>query len=375
MEVLMSASQGVLCFQQQTESELRARRQQLYGDGKTVSQTWCDPDHYGQIIGADCGCGMVHFFNLNTEIGGKCRMQDFLQLAPQLGRGSLLVMEKAHLATPQTSKSLAQPYTAEQLLQLYHDCEQGGVTIKLFPHAHTRKARDWVAANMPETGVQKGKGTDENDAKGLAYYVKNNNGVSLLNPPLHFGMCEARAYGCSVVKRSNDVLNVMRRYGYEREEFVQWFDFAWDLTKYAEQRFDFVEQKVAFSIASLIVTEQEGELMAFAFRGKMPGVNFWMKKVLQFSPCHQQAGIARSNICWHRFRPYLITYADKRHNIKLKPGNKYKHFSDYTDAEDAVRRMCWHDIRRQVKAFYRAAVEKAKQFKRFEILRATSETV
>jgi hypothetical protein len=37
--------------------------------------------------------------------------------------------------------------------------------------------------------------------------------------------------------------------------------------------------------------------------------------------------------------------------------------------------MCWQRVRQQVKAVYRAALEKAKQFQRFEILRATSETV
>jgi hypothetical protein len=373
MEVYMSAFQAVLDFQQQTEQDLLLTRGQVNGAGVSVAKTWCDPDKHAPIIGADCGGGKVHYFNLHTEKKDVCNIRKFLEIAPKFGSGTLLIIEHAHLATPRTQKSLAQPYTAEELLRLYRECEASGVTIRLFPHSHTRKARDWVAVNMPQTGVEKGKSTDENDAKGLAYYVKNNNSVALVKPPKDFEITDKRRYGSIVVAKSNDVLNVMRRHGYERgDELINWFDFAFGLSQRAKGQFDFFDEKQSFTLASLVVTEQDGELMSFAYKNQIPGFHFWKTDVLKMSSLHRGGGIARSNTNHHKFRSYIVNYAKNRHGVCLKKGTKRKEFCEYSHTENRIRTACWKHVRDEIKAVYRIAVDMAKDFKRFDVLSSTT---
>lgn len=361
--------QSLFSYMEQYEHANLSVCQHGITDGeKSVSREWCNPNEFRQIIGVDCGAGKVHFYNLLTDVFDQCLAKQFLHIAPHLGSDTLLIAEQAHFAIPQTIKSLSQPFTEEELLQLYAKCEANGVTVKLFPHAHTRKARDWVAVNIPESRVQKGKGSDENDARGLAYFVKYNNSVSLMNPPTSFGMTSAARYAAGVIIKSNEVLNIMRRHEYKREKLVAFWDFAFDVEQFGKRQFDFIDTKVAFSLASLVVTEECGELYRFSYNDRIPGLNFWRKKVLKFSPFHQGAGVARSNINWHRFRPYLIDYAMREKGCDLKIGLKYKQFCDYTPKENEYKAECWRRIRCQVDQTYREMVRMSAGFKSYDVL-------
>jgi hypothetical protein len=370
----VSSNQDVFCFIKQHDHATQSVCVQgTDADPARVERCWCDPGEFQQIIGVDCGGGKAHYYNLLTDVYESRNVKTFLRVAPSFGSNgskTLLVAEQAHFAIPQTTKSLAQPYTQEELLNLYAECQANGVTVKLFPHAHTRKARDWVAANIPESRVQKGKSSDENDARGIAYFVKHNNSVSLMNPPTSFERTDRARYVAGVICKSNEVLNIMRRHDYERQKLKAFWDFAFEFSNNCKLTadLDFIDRKIAFSLASLVITEECDELYRFTYKGRVPGVNFWRKKVLKFSPFHQGAGVARSNINWHGFRHYIVGAGEKK-GFSLKIGtNKYKQFCDYTSKENEFKTQCWEQVRRQVNHCYSQLVQSSAGFKSYAIL-------
>ena len=71
-----------------------------------------------QLITVDCGKnnGTIYYGSGKTEI---ITHKDILNLPETLEPGSLLVGEYAHFGVPRTKKSRAQPFTKEQLLNLF----------------------------------------------------------------------------------------------------------------------------------------------------------------------------------------------------------------------------------------------------------------
>ena len=52
--------------------------------------------------------------------------------------------EYSHLGYPRREKSLSQPFTAEELLGLYKDLKDNGITLKLFPQKSTPRVIGFV---------------------------------------------------------------------------------------------------------------------------------------------------------------------------------------------------------------------------------------
>jgi hypothetical protein len=283
------------------------------------------------------------------------------------GSGALLIAEAAHLAVPQTEKSLAQPFTADELLRTYDELKSAGVTLRLFPQAHGRKARTWVAINAPGF-VEQEKTSDINDARALAYFVAHNNGVALSKPPRSFDIHAYNIYGQMVRERSNRVLRAAKTYGYQGEVAPYIARLAFRLLELSPANHAFVTHKVAFSIASLVVGELGDELVRFTYKMNVPGADSWMKRVLMFSSRHHKGGVARANMARDRFRPFFAEYAQARGECVKKTKHVYTPFGELTPLQDQIRREAWKLARCQVKAAYMAAVKMVRDLPCLELL-------
>jgi hypothetical protein len=346
---------------------IRHQRALINDSTINVTKTWCDPSKYKEIVGCDFGGGRMHYHELYAERDDCVSIDRVAETLELFSRGTLVVVERAHLATPQTPKSLAQPFTADQLIDIYGRCERAGVTIKLFPHQHTRKARDWAAVATCGKLVELGKSSDINDARGLAYYVRHCNGVSLANPPTVFTKPTRTRYGEAVRKQSNIVLNAARARGYNGEVFPFVAQLSKAIAHYCATPSSFIDDKAAFSIAASVASEIDGEPVRFVYNGRTVGADFFLKTILRFSSVHHRGGVCRSNLCWHRFRPFLAKFA-KLNGESTKDGSRYRKFCDFTPSQDEIRRRCWKLVRHEIKSAYRFAVEHSAGLRSYEVL-------
>lgn len=298
----------------------------------STARSWCDPSQHQEVVGIDFGCNSVHYYMARCKRHGKMAFGDLLSWMLRLPSGTLALCESAHLGVPQTSLSLAQPFTADQLLDLYRQLRMRGVTLKLAPHAHTgKRMRLWVSHHYP-TIMRTAAKTDAADALALAVYVDMCNEISLANPPASFDRSPRRQFGRDVTRLSTSVLNAERT-GEYRGDF---YPLLMSLSRKVRRKGGFPGLKFVATVASTLFAEQDSKLFAFTYRGQLPGRWFWMREVVRMSPWHHRGGVARSNLMWHTFRPFLHRHA-KRLDLKVKSGGAYTKFAFYTDAQKAAR--------------------------------------
>ena len=298
----------------------------------STARSWCDPSQYQEVVGIDFGCNSVHYYMARCKRHGKMAFGELLSWLLRLPSGTLVLCESAHLGVPQTSLSLAQPFTADQLLDLNRRLKLRGVTLKLAPHAHTgKRMRLWVSHHHPAIMRTAAK-TDAADALALAVYVDLCNEISLANPYASFDRSPRRNFGRAVTRLSTIALNAERTSDYRGDFYPS----LMSLSRKVRSRGGFPSLKFVVTVASTLFGEQEGTLVAFTHRGQQPGRWFWMREVARMSPWHHRGGVARSNHMWHTFRPFLQRHA-KRLEVSVKSGGAYKKFAFYTDAQKAAR--------------------------------------
>lgn len=341
------------------QNALTQRVEKLKEDAASrgVAKSWCNPLDYDEIVGVDFGAGTFCWHKLHAGVSvSKLPLTKAHDVLTSFGQRTLVVAERAHLATPQTSQSLSQPFTAEELQSIYRDCEAKGITLRLFPHHHTRKCRDWAAGMAP--GLIDGtKSTDINDAKGLAYYVFHNNGVALGKPPIDFSRSKIRSYARSVRSISNVVLNAAAARGYDGQVFPCVSRLSRKIPGEMKTKCEFVSKNIPFSVMSLVMTEHCGQAVKFVHDGQVIGACSWLKNVVGSSSVHHKGGRARSNMFWHRFRPFLKDYAFREFGLVTKNGASYVKFSEYTAELDEARKSAWRKVRYELKLAYRIAID------------------
>lgn len=352
----------------------RESRTQAASQRSGLARPWFDPAAHTEIVGCDFGGGVMFLHELRSgRDQSDIPLCDVRKTLSSLGRGTAVFAEHAHLGTPQRGKSLSQPFTAEELLDIYRDCRAAGVSIFLTPHQHTRKIRDWSAIHSGGL-VEHGKSCDLNDARGLAYYYEHKNAMSVRKPLEEFGFTKSCTYGKLVRAQSNLVLNAASVHGYEGKVFRAVASLATEilvgLSRIKEHRADatrFAGRKVAFSLASLIVTEVDGVAAKFVCDGTTLGWRRFKQDVLRFSPYHYKGGRARSNFCWHAFRPFFAKIA-RRRGVSVKQGAAYVPHCQFSDAQEAARREAWLRIRREMRAAYFVALEASSHLDAYEVL-------
>jgi hypothetical protein len=176
-----------------------------------------------------------------------------------------------------------------------------------------------------------------------------------------------RQYGDAVRKRSNIVLNAARSRGYYGEVFP----LVAKLARQIAQRFatvdSFINHNIAFAIAASVVCEVKSEAFLFTYNAQIPGADFFIKTVLLMTSVHHRGGVARSNLCWHGFRPFLAKFA-KSFCECTKDGMRYQKFADFTTSQDDIRRLAWRSVRHELKAAYRYALECSAGLPFFDVL-------
>ena len=136
--------------------------------------------------------------------------ESFYDLASWCSPGETLVVEDAHLGRARTKKSLAQVYTASELLAFYRQASNLGITLRLFPHSQTPKARALAGFDEKNDAV---------DAQAIHAYLLQSPSVlqSLKLPPRSFEPERWREAGWAFKDDTNMILNVARRFKYKTE--------------------------------------------------------------------------------------------------------------------------------------------------------------
>lgn len=317
-----------------------------------VSRSWGDPHSFVDVVGVDFGAGRVHLYSTaecrSWSVDSSSARDEILGLRS----GSLVVGEWAHLATPRTSKSLAQPFSASELLDMYASASSCGITIKLFPHYHSgTRARDWAANRFP--GFQSSNKTDAADAMSLALYVMHKNGVSLADPPSSFSRDPRRDYGKAVREYSLIALNAERTSGYRGRHMPSVIELGYEIWR---RRGKSIGKNACYSVASMIVTEVGGLPMMFVRNGRAPGVETWWRYVARMTPFHHKAGIARSNLMKHAFRPFLRKFGD-RNGVSMGTNRKMVAFGHHDDLQASIRTKAIREFRDTLKDCYREGVK------------------
>ena len=309
------------------------------------AREWCNPLLYTEIVGVDFGAKSFHYYKARSGHSGSMSSCKAICWLCNLPAGTLVVCEWAHLAVPQTSRSLAQPFKSEQLLDLYRELRRRRVTLKLAPHAHTgARMRLWVSDRYPAL-IGNAEKTDAADALMVAVFVNECNEIALANPPLGFGVSLRRQYGRRVTDRSNVVLDAERTDEYRGT----YFPLLMNLARKANRKAGGGKRNrgLCASIVSTLACEQDGQLYLFTHRGQIPGRWFWMRDVLRMSAWHHKGGVARSNLMWHRLKPYVASVA-KAHGVSMKKGGKYTKVAQMNQTQKVMRRRVMREFRNLV---------------------------
>jgi hypothetical protein len=302
-----------------------------------------------KLIVLDCGK------NESTIYDGKnCRSlshSEVLNLPHSLESGSTVVCESAHLATPRTMKSLAQPFTASELQTLYQDFRDHNIELRFFPQKSTPRAQKYSQL----------KKSDETDPIAIYNLLQNFRQISLMKPRNNFDIDPVRQEGWDMKSRMNTLLNFARRYGYKHEDDKnsQWirdniekictqlsdqskscFGLGDDSrykrknsklgVKAGDMNFNYVNLNQIYAVLVTLQGQiiENGEMVCIVDQPiirnstqKLVGWDFAREHLLCMSPNHMRGGVARSNLYYHGARNWIIARA-KEEGIMLKGKNR-----------------------------------------------------
>lgn len=252
----------------------------------------------------------------------------------ELPKGTKVVSEEAHLGTARRGLSKSQPYTAEELLQFYDNCENNGIEMRLFPQQSTFRAQQYYRTkhNLSEEDFPK---SDENDPKAIHELLIDYTEISLSRPKTTFMEDPVREEGYAFKSDLNIHLNHARAsepkaYAYEddgcKKFIIDHIDLIRSLVSgVTQEAFGLGEEslykktgKVNLNkmkmtqfysvVASLI--DYHGNPRYRASTGALPGWKFIKKYVIPMSPFHRRGGVARSNLYHHGLKNYLKNQAE-----------------------------------------------------------------
>jgi hypothetical protein len=305
------------------------------------------------IFIADAGKSAMHVLDVAKDKVMRFTPEEFLANS-WLPANSSLVIENSHLGCARTELSLAQVYTEKELLSLYAVLAAKGCELRLFPQGLTAKARAMA-------GFGKKDKNDEVDLRSIAFYLKASPKTTLRKPPTTFVTKRRLKAGWQFAKETNRILNVGRRYSYQRDDdFIASFveknlnelaDRVSDETKRVMLLTDDQRQKKnpakwlsssarrlrLYTLASLFIDSQ-GFARSRPDTQKLPGIAWLKDCVLHFSPFHQNAGIARSNIMYHALKSY----------ISASLGTKGTYIGDFTEEQHEASRLLRQEFMRGI---------------------------
>lgn len=276
------------------------------------------------LITIDCGSAGSHYFDhTNFENSKKISHNDLLNL-PCKYKNTLFVSEIAHFDRPRTMKSFAQPFTKEELNLFKDNCKKNNNLLRLFPEIQTPKA----------CAFAKNEKSDELDPISIFKYLNEYPHLisSLKKPSENYEPSLLRMEGWEFKKNMNQFLNYARRNNYgksseceltkdpirnflliHRNELLSNLDEnAIGAFKLNSKSINDINWAGIFSAISPLFEFSINEEFNVSYKYKVrkftnnpAGWKFVSKYVFEFSPCHRNGGIARSNLKFHNFPTFM----------------------------------------------------------------------
>ena len=300
-----------------------------------------------KIIAADFGKNSAYVYNYHTKKGQKFKSINNVLNHLSCQDGYTIALEYAHGGCPLTDKSKAQLFNNEQLLKFYSESKENNNIIKLFPQFQSPRVLN-MAKNA---GIIRGKKSEENDAKALAWFVAEVNDIPLMNPPTGFEMNSMRKFACEVKDTSNTTLNLMRRYNYDpsvskihawilknKEEFHNLSEFTKEVLELDTYSKDYTRDGVKHPAGSVKMSSLASNVLlnsiigtlvdhnmnhlVYPGTGKFLGWNSWKRYINNCSPFHLRGGVSRSNIWATRFARFIHAYGEERGVLFYNPKSK-----------------------------------------------------
>lgn len=341
---------------------------------------------------ADLGSKGATVFDSKAQSWKKYTHEEFKEFLYNLPRGTVIVVEDAHLGVPRTSLSLAQYYTSMELLDMYNNFEHNGVMLRLFPQQVTPKAR-------AVAGFHKDKDkTDKNDTYAIWYYLQKRPHCfdTLKHPVKSFDYSLRDLEAFAELEKINEELNWMRAYHYQHDSdlcslFIEenLLDIAKQMTPLARSVYnvhlDAIESNWDSSINkdwrkrsginiggvkeeympskafySLMINflNLDGTPRLRKHTGRLAGIGHILKYWLRFTPFHRNGGVLRSNLFHHGFRN------DQALKVGKTSDNKIRRFHTYDDKDWEIFYSRRSELRRAtidtVQAMKRVVVSKFK---------------
>ena len=306
----------------------------------------------------DCGKNSSTLYNPVTNMVTVISHEEVLNLHDSLPEGSTLVCEYSHLGYSRREKSLSQPFTAEELLGLYKDLKDNGITLKLFPQKSTPRVIGFVnelyqagKIKLPSFVItKKGKiiKCDINDPWCIWLFLKHHKQTSMANPPEKFSSEEDPDLFREAIYEykddTNHLCNVARTYGYT-DKISNWvrdnIGYIHDnLSEDARDCFNFQKYKTGksgqyeagdikvgkhgswtlkmpqlFSVAATLIDE-DGKDRVRKETQESPGWGYVKRNVLCMSPFHLRGGTARSTLYYHGAKSWISSRVDNQLGVK-----------------------------------------------------------
>ena len=264
------------------------------------------------IIAFDLGKTSAHYYNATEDAGVDASVvthEQFLKLdVPGLKRGSVVIIEKAHLGA-RNPRSKSQTFEYEELFELFELAEERGILIYAFPHRQTPKARGFIF------GTGEKPASDYYDCKAIAEYCIRHPNLASLSEfiPISDEQFEhLKDHKSDVVSQLNDEINQLRAVNYEyAEENNAFHHRIASIRQYLFEKGDDeirdvlqLEEKKAGGLKKNKTSHNRTSDLAILFfridgtvrHTTLPTWNYTKQHYLGCSPYRQKAGVTASNI-------------------------------------------------------------------------------
>jgi len=239
--------------------------------------------------------------------------------------GDYVVIEMAHATSRSVEQrfSKAQPFTHDKWMVFQANAHRKGVSVRLWPHGMTPKARNHFYAHVKEANRK----TDAADAHSIALAATRYGFNRLQNfaPKKEGQWSPIEAWSFGQVEDMNNLLNEWRMdHDRERHKVFVEFKYVYQVRNYLFKLHDnptvahncrrwiFSDDRIYHKAGSKANVPMSLWVALFderwerrKFNGKPLGINSTMRYLLGNRPNHFRAGVARSNLWYHGFRSIL----------------------------------------------------------------------
>lgn len=355
------------------------------------------------IFTIDVGQGKIHIYDAERDIFyGKMPQQDLIDLKiPNIKSGDYIVVEDAHLRpSPEHGKTMAQPFSFNQLKELYLNAKKSGIFILSFGQKKTPVARKFAGYNpehmkknstfMKEYGIS----TDEADVRSIAKLLEVDSGafstLKPFNPKTLDDYQTENQHKFDFIQEANNDINIARTQGYGFDNYYDYDDsvhqfienhkeelcdrligegiFNLDYNsefdgtelmeaiglKYSSKGLNKIKSESRLYTLVASILRPNGELrkrgfpLGHKYYGQMlpPNWKFVKENYFGCKPFHMKQGVAASNYKQH-MRPGVSNFKGKSIEVGSTV-QEYMRFKEQRNLVDKKTREIWRVLREMI---------------------------